>query len=130
MPERIQRRRVKGWKMPENAVYVGRPTKWGNPFSVRGHAAQFAAVATGGNAGDPKALAHGVVALYVRWLSAAPIEDGLTAIMAEGEFKAAGAPRPPTVAQIRAELAGKDLVCWCPPTHECHADVLLKLANG
>src|SRR6185436_16151556 len=32
MPKRIQRQRTKGWKMPSNAVYVGRPTKWGNPF--------------------------------------------------------------------------------------------------
>ncbi len=31
-PRRIQRRRTKGWRMPENAVYVGRPTRWGNPF--------------------------------------------------------------------------------------------------
>lgn len=32
MPQRIQRRRTKGWRMPERAVYVGRPTKWGNPY--------------------------------------------------------------------------------------------------
>jgi hypothetical protein len=32
MPKRIQRKRIKGWRMPENAVYVGRPTRWGNPF--------------------------------------------------------------------------------------------------
>jgi len=32
-PCRIQRRRVKGWKMPENTVYVGRPSIWGNPFA-------------------------------------------------------------------------------------------------
>jgi hypothetical protein len=32
-PKRIQRRRTKGWKMPPNTVYVGRPTIWGNPFS-------------------------------------------------------------------------------------------------
>jgi hypothetical protein len=31
---RIQRRRTKGWRMPEGAVYVGRPTRWGNPFAV------------------------------------------------------------------------------------------------
>lgn len=30
-PKRIQRRRTKGWRMPENAVYVGRPSDWGNP---------------------------------------------------------------------------------------------------
>ena len=33
MPKRIQRRRTKGWRMPEGAVYVGRPSKWGNPFT-------------------------------------------------------------------------------------------------
>lgn len=33
-PKRIKRQRTRGWKMPENAVYVGRPTKWGNPFYV------------------------------------------------------------------------------------------------
>ena len=31
--KRIQRKRTKGWKMPENTKYVGRPTKWGNPFT-------------------------------------------------------------------------------------------------
>ena len=33
-PKRIQRRRAKGWKMPANAIYVGRPTVWGNPYVV------------------------------------------------------------------------------------------------
>lgn len=31
-PKRIQRKRTKGWRMPEGAVYVGRPTVFGNPF--------------------------------------------------------------------------------------------------
>lgn len=34
MPERVQRRRIRGWRMPANTVYVGRPTRWGNPFHV------------------------------------------------------------------------------------------------
>lgn len=34
MPERIQRKRTKDWRMPEGAVYVGRPTLWGNQFRV------------------------------------------------------------------------------------------------
>lgn len=33
-PRRIQRKRTRGWRMPEGAVYVGRPSRWGNPFSV------------------------------------------------------------------------------------------------
>jgi len=41
-PKRIQRERTKGWRMPEGAVYVGRPTKWGNPFDVGGHDHQCA----------------------------------------------------------------------------------------
>ena len=32
MPVRVQRRRAKGWKMPANTVYVGRPSAFGNPF--------------------------------------------------------------------------------------------------
>jgi hypothetical protein len=34
MPVRVQRKRSRGWKMPENTVYVGRPSRWGNPFRV------------------------------------------------------------------------------------------------
>lgn len=29
-PQRIQRKRTKGWKMPLNTVYVGRPSMYGN----------------------------------------------------------------------------------------------------
>ena len=31
---RIKRERTKGWKMPTNAIYVGRPTRYGNPYSL------------------------------------------------------------------------------------------------
>lgn len=34
-PIRIQRKRTKGWKMPANTIYVGRPTRWGNPNDWR-----------------------------------------------------------------------------------------------
>lgn len=37
MPIRIQRKRTKGYKMPPNTVYVGRPSKHGNPFKVGVH---------------------------------------------------------------------------------------------
>jgi len=35
MPKRIQRKRVKGWRMPANTLYVGRGTQWGNPYPVK-----------------------------------------------------------------------------------------------
>ena len=36
-PKRIQLRRTKGWRLPDNAVVVSRPTKWGNPFRIGVH---------------------------------------------------------------------------------------------
>ena len=55
MPIRIQRRRTRGWKMPPNTVYVGRPTRWGNPFHVR-----------------PHMTAAKAVQAYARWLKMRP----------------------------------------------------------
>jgi Domain of unknown function (DUF4326) len=94
MPSRIQRRRLRGWRQPINAIYVGRPTKWGNPykFGVGDHAAEEAA------------------ALYRRDLIAGSL--------------------PFTIDDVRRELKGRDLVCWCKPGAPCHADVLLAEATG
>jgi hypothetical protein len=33
-PKRIQLRRTRGWRLPDNAVIISRPTKWGNPFRI------------------------------------------------------------------------------------------------
>ena len=33
--QRIQLKRKKGWRKPENAVVVARPTKWGNPHTIK-----------------------------------------------------------------------------------------------
>ncbi len=89
MPKRIQRSRQRGWKMPPGAVYVGRPTKFGNPFTVEAYGRQGAV----------------------------------------GMFAAKLAADKQLLAAVRAELAGKDLVCWCKLSEPCHADVLLKAAN-
>lgn len=100
MAKRIQRKRTKGWRMPEGAVYVGRPSAWGNPF-----------------AGDPAAA----VALFRRLLDRAPTADGSWSPAKPGESVGD---------TIRRNLAGKDLACWCPLDQPCHADVLLEIANG
>lgn len=34
MPNRIQRKRTAGWRMPEGVIYVGRPTEFSNPYKV------------------------------------------------------------------------------------------------
>jgi hypothetical protein len=90
MPERIQRKRTRGWRLPPRAVVVSRPTRWRNPFPVGGSRDRAAA--------------------------AAAYRD----LLAADEMLRAAA---------RAELAGMDLVCWCPPGEPCHADVVLEIAN-
>ncbi len=34
MPQRVQRKRTKGWRMPANTVYVGRPTVFQNRWKI------------------------------------------------------------------------------------------------
>ena len=38
-------------------------------------------------------------------------------------------PPYPPIAEIKHDLRGRDLGCWCPLDMPCHADVLLELAN-
>lgn len=106
MPKRIQRKRTKGWRMPEGAVYVGRPSRWGNPFVV-------------GKDGDADRCVH----KYVNWLL--PYRHfGETATMEHFCISQANLER------IQRELKGKDLACFCPLDQPCHANVLLELANA
>jgi hypothetical protein len=115
-PVRIQRKRTKGWRMPEGAIYVGRPSKWGNLFI----------------APDP-AVAVGA---YRRWLTTrdtfwvAGQDDGLA--LAGSGLAGSGRVgfRRLNLPYLLPDLRGKDLACWCPLDQPCHADVLLELANG
>ncbi|MBF0251662.1 MAG: DUF4326 domain-containing protein [Alphaproteobacteria bacterium] len=105
-PKRIQRKRTKGWKMPDGAVYVGRGSKWGSPFKVGEPFARPKMQPGGGEtSGFVFDRAH-AVQLYRRFL---PLEVRIAA---------------------RIELRGKDLACWCPPDQPCHADILLRIANA
>lgn len=109
-PRRIQRRRTKGYRMPEGAVYVGRPTKWGNPFKVEG------AIEAGFAMCESEARKV-CVDTFRDWL--------------RGQwFWPHGEPQREALLASLDELAGKDLVCWCAPAAPCHADVLLEAANA
>ena len=110
MPKRIQRRRTKGWRKPEAAVYVDRGTEWGNPWSVidnlvkdagHDHLIRFE--------DHDEALRHAVT------FYAEAIPNGWEGV--------------PDYHKIRSELAGKDLICFCPLDQPCHADVLLEISN-
>ena len=115
-PKRIQRKRTKGWRMPEGAVYVGRPTLWGNPFKV----GIRVPVDTLNGEKFWDASAADVAAMFRGWLANPAIYPG-----------AVGARRDRLRAALdRGDLRGKDLACWCPLDQPCHADVLLEIANG
>jgi hypothetical protein len=149
-PVRIRRRRVKGWKMPEGAVYVGRPTRWGNPFAYReriGGLVRYQPSSPtewefeGRISADGMSHAYfhpdGTVTDYrVRWATREEIVELFRRTLVEPDLGMVGAYpsragrfAKVTVADIRIELAGRDLACWCDLDKPCHADLLLELAN-
>lgn len=121
MPERIQRRRDRPGSMPPGTIYVGRPTKWGNPFVAGSEASRRLPFAGVIETIPIPTRAH-AVALYRDWILN-PHSVYITG-------------RRPLRAAATAELRGHDLACWCPLVDEngqrvpCHADVLLELANS
>jgi len=125
-PRRIQwRARRKGWRKPPNTVFVGRPTRWGNPFRVfKGDRDNERAVA------EFRAWLAGEIPITVyrtdRYRTMAEQQQAWL----DGEIPELDHTAPPTMAQIRQHLAGKDLGCWCRLDQPCHADVLAELANG
>lgn len=125
MPARIQRRRTRGWRAPEGAVYVGRGTRWGNPAAIG------LWVSSGSNWRSAERCA---ISKYVATREEAALYFRLGmrhgGLVVEGSDGVKRAVALPTVDEIRTELAGRDLMCWCKTTEPCHADVLLEIANG
>lgn len=70
-----------------------------------------------------------VVARPTRWGNPFPVAEHGRA-EAVRRYREWLITRDDLVAAARSELAGRDLACWCPPDAECHADVLLAVANG
>ena len=111
-PVRLQRKRTKGWNMQEEsrklnglpATYVGRPTVWGNCI--------------------------GTVEAYGEWLlSGIEGRPSHTGVFGAALDAITGYKRREEAVSALPELRGKNLVCWCSLSDECHADVLLELAN-
>ncbi len=102
MPKVLNKRRD---IIPPDAIYVGRPSKWGNPMTVKELKRLF-----------PEDTMQELNEKAVGWYREYLAED---ARMHDDSL----------IKQAQAELYGKDLVCWCAPL-PCHADVLLELANA
>jgi hypothetical protein len=101
-PIRIQLKRTKGWRMPENTVKVDRTTKWGNPFIP-------------GSSNNPlRILVKDKRHAFVLYRSVASDNEALV-VMARAELRG----------KNLACWCGQD----DPYEDACHAAVLLEIAN-
>jgi hypothetical protein len=116
-PQRMQLSRHRGFNLQAAsqalnglpAKRVTRPGKWGNPFSIAETAAEYGL--------DADAAQVKAVALCSEWL--------------RGTLDPKLSPHtPPSREDVRAELRGHNLACWCRPGTPCHAEVLIEIANG
>ena len=88
--------------IPPDAVYIGRLSKWGNPWRVgEVHPAD----------------GHRLTRQEVIDLYRVNLPRMLMTKRDDGSF----------ILDL-GEIRGKDLVCWCAPL-PCHGDILLEIAN-
>lgn len=126
--------------MPNGTVYVGRPTRWGNPARIE-IAYSSASLDSSRRyhigwsvyAGEVGPLlgtyptadeARAAAVQYFRDFIATPPADVPLAYRGEHQRLIRA------ITERLTELRGHDLCCWCPEKSPCHADVLLELANG
>ena len=131
--QRIQRRRTPGWRMPEGAVYVGRPTKFGNPFEAfKTECCGFWDVRD--DNGVTYLVDHSATHAdehLPRWAKSYATTEAVNLYAAELTYWLGGRMTyDEEFAEAVHGLRGRDLACWCPLTAPCHADVLLQIANG
>lgn len=120
--------------MPEGAVYVGRPTVWGNPWrpgkpgtiALEGMPSDFRLTVDVSRNDARTAFRLWLLGERPSWMRPHAMmlsEDGwrLFWAMWEGSRQ--------EILDSLPQLRGHPLVCWCPPDCPCHADVLLELVN-
>jgi len=132
MPDRIQLRRTRGWRLPEGAIAVTRPSPFGNPFKTGakfitpGHfgakaspyrgdlpEGEYTRVGQGRFAISRVRERNHAVALFIDWIRHEP------------------SWKPEYLSE---RLAGRDLGCWCPLPEPgqpdiCHAAALIAWVN-
>lgn len=107
-PTRVQRSRKKGWRMPPDTIYVGRGSKWGNPFKIGSEFVRPKMTPGGGQIANTVYDNAHAVRLYERF-TAHEVRIQIEAYQ---------------------QLRGKNLACWCALDKPCHADILLRIANA
>ena len=119
-PQRVQRKRAKGWRMPDNTVCVDRTTGFGSPFPI-------ASGTSTGVDGIKKIWMVGTWSGPAMWVRGSKTEAAEISVKA---FRAWFEKQETLQEKARLVLRGKNLACWCAPDQPCHADVLLECANA
>ena len=104
--------------MPAGAIYVGRGTKWGNPYTSDN--LLYRIMDGDSVTGLRPATIAECVDLYRRQITCTT--ERCSDIDCREHAWTDGLDVN--------ELRGHDLACWCPLSAVCHADVLLELAAG
>ncbi len=129
-PVRVQRLRIKGFKLQDTSpnglpvIYVGRPTKWGNPLKLVGDMIYI-------NASWRRKILDPWV-----YFKQGTIEDVVKYydLLLNGEWLGDNEDMRYWNIQLHKlpinELKGKDLACFCSLSCSCHADVLLKRVSS
>ena len=120
---RVQRKRTKGFKLPENTKCVNRGTKWGNPIKLMAgiiyidasYRRKILSNWVYYNVGD---IEH-VVYLYRKLWDGNRFQNPDLQYWSD-KFKELDLK----------EIEGKNLACFCSLSDPCHADVLIEKANS
>ncbi len=132
---RIQRQRTKGWRMPEGAVYVGRPTLFGNPWTVAD---------ARDNGIPPDERAAWCVRQYLAELEHGGLMSDWSAFVGDSRWEAVDAVFDAVSPPERDDFGGikirsvrplfrhllrdaQAVACWCPLDQPCHGDVLIEI---
>lgn len=108
--------------MPENTVYVGRPTKWGNPFKLKGDTIYIDA-----------SYRRKILSRWV-FYQVGDIDDVIRLYRLLWIFNHVDPDlqhwHDHFMSLDLMELKGKDLACFCPLSSPCHADFLIELVEA
>ncbi len=112
-PQRIQRKRTKGFNLQAvsralnglECVSVVRPGKWGNPHRV-------------GIDGTAEECVQKYLQDLLPYTHRGPHNTMEDFLISQANLE-----------DIRLELRGKNLACFCPVGAPCHANELLRIAN-
>ncbi len=129
MPDRVQLRRTRGWRLPPGAVRVDQTTPYGNPFKIG------AKIMVPGVFGAPADPYHGDLppGTYTRTWPDKPGIFEIRLVTTRADTVRLFADwikhQPGWNRGNLRDLVGRDLACWCPADRPCHADVLLEHLN-